>query len=110
MSSRQESSHLQKKIHQDIYEETIRLWAEHPNTDLLPQLLRSENIYLVKYITQVIHEKYQLANWEKKEIYVVEEKVKLEKIINQLLWRFQLELARLKIKEIEDSIKANRVA
>lgn len=94
-----------ENIHQDIYEEIIRLWSENPNTELLPKLLRSENIDQVKYITQVIHEKYQLANWEKKEIYVVEEKLKLVKIINQLLWRFQLELAKLKIKEIEIQLK-----
>ncbi len=100
-----EEFNFTEKIHQDIYEETIRLWAENPNTDLLPQLLRSENIYHVKYITHVIHEKYQLANWEKKEIFVVDEKEKLERIINQLLWRFQLELARLKIKEIETQLK-----
>ncbi len=96
-----------ERIHQDIYEEITRLWAEFPNTDLLPKLLRSENIDHVKYITHVIHEKYQLANWEKKEIYVVDERVKLERIINQLLWRFQLELARLKIKEIETQLKQN---
>lgn len=94
-----------EKIHRDIYEEIINLWSDFTNTDLLPKLLRSENISQVKYITQVIHEKYQLASWEKKEIYVVDEKEKLVKIINQLLWRFQLELAKLKIKEIEIQLK-----
>lgn len=98
-----------EQIHQDIYEETVQLWSEAPKTDLLPKLLRSENIDRVKYITHVIHEKYQLANWEKKEIFVVEEKVKLVKIINQLLWRFQLELAKLKIKEIETQLKNTEV-
>lgn len=99
-----------EKIHQDIYEKIIELWSESPKTDLLSKVLRSENIDQVRYITQVIHEKYQLANWEKKEIYVVEEKVKLVKIINQLLWRFQLELAKLKIKEIETQLKNNDIS
>ena len=99
-----------EKIHQDIYEKIIELWSENPKTDLLSKVLRSENIDQVRYITQVIHEKYQLANWEKKEIYVVEEKVKLVKIINQLLWRFQLELAKLKIKEIETQLKNNDIS
>lgn len=102
----QEEFSFTEKIHQDIYDAVIEFWFQgDENRDVLQFILRSENMDWVRYITQVIHEKYQLANWEKKEIYVVEEKAKLEKIINQLLWRFQLELIRSRIKHIETQLK-----
>jgi DNA primase len=91
---------FKKPIHIQIFNEIVQYKEEENTSDLHNYLMRTEDASKVQYLTHLLHDKYQLSDWEKKEIYVTEEKEVLEKLLNQYIWRYQLELTKDRISEI----------
>ncbi|MCT4664687.1 MAG: DNA primase [Flavobacteriales bacterium] len=105
-SVEEEEFSFQFPIHREIYNFCVEQSDKEEEIDFISALLRGENQEIVKYVSELLHERHQLANWEKHDIFVKEETTILEKKINQYIWRYQLELAKGNIKNIQERIKA----
>ncbi|MGB0884292.1 MAG: toprim domain-containing protein, partial [Flavobacteriales bacterium] len=102
----EEEFQFQSEVHQQIYAECLELWTSESKDKLVETLLRTDKPEQIKLISDLLYDEHQLADWERKEIYVAEEKSILNQLINQLIWRYQLENAKTFMLDIKTKIAA----
>ncbi|MGB0427936.1 MAG: DNA primase [Flavobacteriales bacterium] len=100
----EEEFQFQSEVHQHIYAECLELWTSESKDKLVETLLRTDKPEQIKLISDLLYDEHQLADWERKEIYVAEEKSILNQLINQLIWRYQLENAKTFMLDIKTKI------
>jgi DNA primase len=91
-----------------LYQEVYNIFKTHINNDELPDIKTftfNENQSIMELAVELTAEKYELHNWEGKQINVKTEKEKLSKAVLNALYAFKLNKVETLIKETEEAIK-----
>ncbi|GAB4258010.1 MAG: DNA primase [Vicingaceae bacterium] len=95
-----------------LYQEVYNIFKTHINNDELPDIKTftfNENQSIMELVVELTAEKYELHNWEGKQINVKTEKEKLSKAVLNALYAFKLNKVETLIKETEEAIKTATV-
>ncbi len=93
----------------NLYNKILELF-EQGNHAFAKELLKDPNPEVPRLVAQILSDRHQLATWEKREIFVTKEETKLQKILDQLIARFQLKHIELSVEQIQSQLKKEELS
>ncbi len=88
----------------------IQVFFEQGIHSFASELLKDSDPKITRLVAQILSDKHQLATWEKRDVIVVKEEKKLQKILDQLIARFQLRHIELAVEEIQSKLKKDKLS
>lgn len=100
---------FENPLFQEVYNQML---AAYSNDQPIPKgmdFARSENASLTSMVTDLMTEKYELSDWKRKEIYILDRSVHLSKYTIQAVLRFKACKLEKMIGDLKEGIRNNTV-
>ncbi len=92
-----------------LYDKVLVLFEEG-NHAFAKELLKDRDPNVTRLVAEILSDRHSLHAWEKRDVVVVKEEKKLQRILDQLIARFQLRHIELTVSEIQAKLKKEDLA
>ncbi len=96
-------------IFKELYTKILGFF-EKGNHAFAKELLKDPDPKITRMVAQILSDRHSLHAWERREVVVVKEEKKLQKILDQLIARFQLRHIDLAIDQIQQKSKKEELS